>query len=119
MSCLFIFLLFFFFFFMQKTAYEMRISDGSSDVCSSDLSTRDVTAGAVQRQVLVTEDDARQRLDFDIFHRVTLDLSEISNLRLREFDILQVLPGELIETILFLAWRQSVALTVPSVELDR
>src|SRR3546814_1457540 len=32
--CLFLF----FFFFKQKTAYEMRISDWSSDVCSSDLS---------------------------------------------------------------------------------
>src|SRR3546814_6854688 len=29
--------LFVFFFFKQKTAYEMRISDWSSDVCSSDL----------------------------------------------------------------------------------
>src|SRR3546814_5435070 len=29
-----------FFFFKQKTAYEMRISDWSSDVCSSDLSAR-------------------------------------------------------------------------------
>src|SRR3546814_11081793 len=29
--------MFFFFFFKQKTAYEMRISDWSSDVCSSDL----------------------------------------------------------------------------------
>src|SRR3546814_4893260 len=28
-----------FFFFKQKTAYEMRISDWSSDVCSSDLAT--------------------------------------------------------------------------------
>src|SRR3546814_10840173 len=28
-----------FFFFKQKTAYEMRISDWSSDVCSSDLKT--------------------------------------------------------------------------------
>src|SRR3546814_18900823 len=28
------------FFVKQKTAYEMRISDGSSDVCSSDLSVR-------------------------------------------------------------------------------
>src|SRR3546814_3141622 len=27
----------FFFFFKQKTAYEMRISDWSSDMCSSDL----------------------------------------------------------------------------------
>src|SRR3546814_6861950 len=38
------FVLFVFFFFKQKTAYEMRISDWSSDVCSSDLScghTRD------------------------------------------------------------------------------
>src|SRR3546814_13217311 len=30
----------FFFFFKQKTAYEMRISDWSSDVCSSDLHQR-------------------------------------------------------------------------------
>src|SRR3546814_12248916 len=29
-----------FFFFKQKTAYEMRISDWSSDVCSSDLHWR-------------------------------------------------------------------------------
>src|SRR3546814_1863983 len=35
---IFIFLFIFaFFFFKQKTAYEMRISDWSSDVCSSDL----------------------------------------------------------------------------------
>src|SRR3546814_1154807 len=30
-----------FFFFKQKTAYEMRISDCSSDVCSSDLKGRE------------------------------------------------------------------------------
>src|SRR3546814_8444178 len=30
-------ILFCFFFFKQKTAYELRISDWSSDVCSSDL----------------------------------------------------------------------------------
>src|SRR3546814_10761870 len=33
-----------FFFFKQKTAYEMRISDWSSDVCSSDLEQH-ITAG--------------------------------------------------------------------------
>src|SRR3546814_19169866 len=38
-----------FFFFKQKTAYEMRISDWSSDVCSSDL----VGAGHVE----VSQDD--------------------------------------------------------------
>src|SRR3546814_9941940 len=32
-------LLYLFFFFKHKTAYEMRISDWSSDVCSSDLSS--------------------------------------------------------------------------------
>src|SRR3546814_18319974 len=46
-----------FFFFKQKTAYEVRISDWSSDVCSSDLqhalevclrNSRDITNG--QRQ---------------------------------------------------------------------
>src|SRR3546814_20274838 len=35
-----------FFFFKQKTAYEMRISDWSSDVCSSDLH------GLARRQLL-------------------------------------------------------------------
>src|SRR3546814_12067922 len=36
------------FFFKQKTAYEMRISDWSSDVCSSDLTLFDaVSDGAV------------------------------------------------------------------------
>src|SRR3546814_3488964 len=38
LHCVLIFVFFFvFFFFKQKTAYEMRISDWSSDVCSSDL----------------------------------------------------------------------------------
>src|SRR3546814_2602669 len=36
-----------FFFFKQKTAYEMRISDWSSDVCSSDLAVETVKAGFV------------------------------------------------------------------------
>src|SRR3546814_8223317 len=41
MYCRYFFVLFvlfcFFFFVKQRTAYEMRISDWSSDVCSSDL----------------------------------------------------------------------------------
>src|SRR3546814_19951724 len=42
-----------FFFFKQKTAYEMRISDWSSDVCSSDLEERlaDGHARLFQRSV--------------------------------------------------------------------
>src|SRR3546814_2002261 len=37
----------FFFFFKQKTAYEMRISDWSSDVCSSDLGAEPAADRAV------------------------------------------------------------------------
>src|SRR3546814_20842201 len=40
----------FFFFFKQKTAYEMRISDWSSDVCSSDLTPK-MMVGVAQRQL--------------------------------------------------------------------
>src|SRR3546814_335598 len=39
-----------FFFFKQKTAYEMRISDWSSDVCSSDLGPVDAVVDAVFSQ---------------------------------------------------------------------
>src|SRR3546814_2418377 len=40
------FVFFIFFLFKQKTAYEMRISDWSSDVCSSDLSAAGRARGA-------------------------------------------------------------------------
>src|SRR3546814_6459381 len=46
-SCDFLYL---FFFFKQKTAYEMRISDWSSDVCSSDLGS--ATPAAAQGTVV-------------------------------------------------------------------
>src|SRR3546814_8546394 len=41
-----------FFFFKQKTAYEMRISDWSSDVCSSDLIARNGEIAATHRTTL-------------------------------------------------------------------
>src|SRR3546814_5849903 len=48
-----VFSLFFFFCFKQKTAYEMRISDWSSDVCASDLLSpgriRNIEEGFVSR----------------------------------------------------------------------
>src|SRR3546814_10501383 len=45
------------FFFMQKTAYELRISDWSSDVCSSDLAVVPGTA------IVAGEDDERIVVD--------------------------------------------------------
>src|SRR3546814_1988987 len=41
-----------FFFFKQKTAYEMRISDWSSDVCSSDLAQYMLTI-AMEKAALI------------------------------------------------------------------
>src|SRR3546814_6300724 len=53
----------FFFFFKQKTAYEMRISDWSSDVCSSDL-FRGVLAALANRCVYA-HDRAREMMAED------------------------------------------------------
>src|SRR6058998_2667136 len=50
--------MFFFFFFKQKTAYEMVMSDWSSDVCSSDLA---VQAGEEEEPAGVSGPRARRR----------------------------------------------------------
>src|SRR3546814_2588345 len=58
-----------FFFFKQKTAYEMRISDWSSDVCSSDLQRHQGLAhlefgdGGLDIQVRIDAECFRRRLD--------------------------------------------------------
>src|SRR3546814_4414058 len=44
-----------FFFFKQKTAYEMRISDWSSDVCSSDLISENTASKTEPDTSAVTE----------------------------------------------------------------
>src|SRR3546814_4149199 len=54
-----------FLFFKQKTAYEMRISDWSSDVCSSDLlQHRDQVA------IVATDDDPSKAIAGRINHRL-------------------------------------------------
>src|SRR3546814_12464170 len=52
--------LFVFVFFKQKTAYDMRISDWSSDVCSSDLDSGDLRLWRVVEVVEVVEDYFKQ-----------------------------------------------------------
>src|SRR3546814_5046656 len=59
------------FFFKQKTAYDMRISDWSSDVCSSDLTSR-VLAGTIRR----TGDDERDLALAATLARSSKDLEE-------------------------------------------
>src|SRR3546814_1843666 len=79
-----------FFFFKQKTAYEMRISDWSSDVCSSDLGRKqahhvdrrrrrnDLQAGELHAPVLdtlaVLSAEARSTAVADADHERAIDL---------------------------------------------
>src|SRR3546814_3496258 len=49
----------YFLFFKQKTAYEMRISDWSSDVCSSDLA---MTRNGQRLLMLIDDEPAQRRL---------------------------------------------------------
>src|SRR3546814_2868558 len=53
----------YFFFFKQKTAYEMRISDWSSDVCSSDLALDEIVD---RRQVLRDKQGENTPGDMDL-----------------------------------------------------
>src|SRR3546814_7223126 len=52
-----------FFFFKQKTAYEMRISDWSSDVCSSDLWIKPVPQFLIPLETARSQNHAMARLD--------------------------------------------------------
>src|SRR3546814_10471398 len=53
-----------FFFFKQKTAYEMRISDWSSDVCSSDLAGV-LPKGRQQQQRRTDHKGGQRDIEFD------------------------------------------------------
>src|SRR3546814_12733184 len=60
-----------FFFFKQKTAYEMRISDWSSDVCSSDLPRKSCSVFALRKGLDVNRRQRRFCAEFDDFSHVT------------------------------------------------
>src|SRR3546814_8099113 len=63
---LYVFCVVFVFFFKQKTAYEMRISDWSSDVCSSDLPEK--TAATMREGGVLTGDKFYQDQDGNYFY---------------------------------------------------
>src|SRR3546814_2889764 len=71
------------FFFKQKTAYEMRISDWSSDVCSSDLSAPRARPASEGGQAGVVRVERRvQRAGQLLQHRRDLRLDELGDGRL-------------------------------------
>src|SRR3546814_16425580 len=55
-----------FFFFKQKTAYELRISDGSSDVCSSDLAVSSAPIAISHTGCRALNDVPRNTTDADL-----------------------------------------------------
>src|SRR3546814_20681148 len=75
----------YFYFFKQKTAYDMRISDWSSDVCSSDLKTN-----FVPDKVTLTEGDKVVWLNHDNSeHRITVGSDSRSGYQLLNSLVLQ------------------------------
>src|SRR3546814_1963727 len=75
-----------FFFVKQKTAYEMRISDWSSDVCSSDLaamSARNYSA-ALDRLVALWRVGIRDQRIIEVFQRLAKEEEEIGRASCRE-----------------------------------
>src|SRR3546814_7410744 len=86
MCCLVVFAYICFFFFKQKTAYEMRISDWSSDVCSSDLQGGD----AIIVLAIAEEREFRSdpRLDEFSFGVADFEHLEIAEHRIADHEIL-------------------------------
>src|SRR3546814_7634531 len=78
---------FVFFFVNQKTAYEMRISDWSPDVCSSDLESRDSGFGVRKSKSIARErapTKGLRRGPAELLHRGTLhraDLRAVADLQ--------------------------------------
>src|SRR3546814_3236712 len=62
----------YFFFFKQKTAYEMRISDWSSDVCSSDLYSGPLSMFGAKAEIAAREKGLRFELVMVPFAMATL-----------------------------------------------
>src|SRR3546814_4671949 len=91
-SCFFLF-----FFFKQKTAYEMRISDWSSDVCSSDLPRRhdEIIGRALKPQRPRIGDEGK------------ILLHQIEDRNPRQIDLL--LPGQ---------QQQQVQWALPAIQLE-
>src|SRR3546814_3756772 len=70
------------FFFKQKTAYDMRISDWSSDVCSSDLADVERPCRRVARQ-------RPQRLRFKMILMIVIIFDDRDSVMAREVEKLQ------------------------------
>ena len=78
-----------------------------------------VTAGRTDGNVAVSEDDAGQRFDLDVAHRLALQFGEAPDLCLREADIVEILLRKRIYAVRNLALAQPVIVARPAVEANR
>src|SRR3546814_9929629 len=97
------------FFFKQKTAYEMRISDWSSDVCSSDLTLGILVEELPGRHVrslpkCLRVDELKRKIsedyDFRFFRPIKKPMnhaSRLEDIRTRPVDILSIMSPPLPE----------------------
>src|SRR3546814_9568770 len=82
-----------FFFFKQKTAYEMRISDWSSDVCSSDLFHSEV---CIWKDPVVAQQRTKS---IRLLHKQIVKDSTISGQGLADYIVTFRKPGENAEPV--------------------
>ncbi len=80
---------------------------------------RHIAADRIDRDMLVAEHDAGQRLDFEVVHGLALLLREVADLGLRELDVLEIALGNLRNRALDLGRRQLEILRRPFVEFLR
>ena len=83
------------------------------------FSTGDIASNAVDWDIFVPKNDSRQGLDLDITQGVTLDLGEVSNLFLGEFDVSDVLGAHPCQASLNLGLGEPEGPAFPVIELLR
>src|SRR3546814_11974003 len=102
----------FLFFFKQKTAYDMRISDWSSDVCSSDLAGRARREIGMRRMPLDNDDEPGPVTDNEIssfFASLDLSYSDVTELATRWFlDRKSVVEGKSVSVSVELGGRRII-----------
>src|SRR3546814_6979277 len=75
-------------FFKQKTAYELRISDWSSDVCSSDL--RNLPSAMAHDRFMIFTGTANTRLAVDVANHLDMSLGKMTVGRFSDGEVMEI-----------------------------
>lgn len=80
---------------------------------------RHVAARRADRNIFVSQNDARQRFNLDIFQAVALVLSEVTHLLLRKADISNIAIRQLRIAVIDFLLRQAEVCAIELIELNR